>query len=433
MKTLELIKSFLRPQSEAVPLTNLASHVVIPQPMKTQAAAGANPLSEAKVRANRANAQLSSGPKDTTHSRFNALKHGLSARIPLPGQDTHKSQEFFRRAWLSLAPRNPIEEVYVLDLLNARLQEDTFLEVERTVLTRKPVSLPNHDERAYSFVHDPAGLRTLDQMSRHLAHLTLVTDKALRGLLRVRQENWGRPNDSGDVPAEPTAAGLDLDDKVTAENQPASGEPSFSPATLEDCLADTRIIFPGEDPQTFAALARDLWTTFRPANLLERFVACDFIQTHWRLERVVRIEDLLFERCAVSASGANCGVGFAFVQDAQRNQAFESLRHFEAVLRKRLEKRMTLWRKLRKQGWADSFLPNNQRPAEPQPSSNPTTVSSTCQLVSKQPGSEARPELLSVPGLVTASIGPSVDPLGPQANMPLVSHCPPPHHKPTPR
>lgn len=42
---------------------------------------GANGLtSDAKVEANRRNALKSSGPKDRSMTRFNALKHGLKAR-----------------------------------------------------------------------------------------------------------------------------------------------------------------------------------------------------------------------------------------------------------------------------------------------------------------------------------------------------------------
>ena len=78
--------------------------------------------------------------------------------------------------------------------------------------------------------------------------------------------------------------------------------------------------------------------------------------------RVLRIQRILMERSAVSASGHDCGLGFAFIQDSQRCQALDSLRQYEAVLRRRLEKRMSLWRKLRKQGWVSWVLSGGQPP-----------------------------------------------------------------------
>jgi hypothetical protein len=86
----------------------------------------AEPISEAKLNANRANAKLATGPKNTDRSRLNALKHGLSARLAWPGQDVLQDQEFFRRAWACISPRNPLEELYAANLLQTRLRENVF-------------------------------------------------------------------------------------------------------------------------------------------------------------------------------------------------------------------------------------------------------------------------------------------------------------------
>jgi hypothetical protein len=78
------------------------------------------------------------------------------------------------------------------------------------------------------------------------------------------------------------------------------------------------------------------------------------------------------ERCEISVSDYQLGFAFAFIQDSQWNQSLESLRQYEAALRKRLEKRMTLWRALRKQGWVDAILPNTPPSTEPTvPSTSP--------------------------------------------------------------
>src|SRR5258708_153711 len=137
--------------------------------MRTDPSAQPTRVSEAKLKANSANAKLANGPKDTTRTRLNAFKHGLSARIAWPSQDVLKDQEFFRRAWALLAPRNPLEGLYAANLLQSRLRENLFLEVERTVLTRRPVSPAPDDDLPYSFLHEPVALKTLEQLARHLA------------------------------------------------------------------------------------------------------------------------------------------------------------------------------------------------------------------------------------------------------------------------
>jgi hypothetical protein len=54
---------------------------------ETTQSAPKKPLSEAQLAARRANAQKSSGPKDTSNSRFNNLRHEMraSTRV-LPGE-----------------------------------------------------------------------------------------------------------------------------------------------------------------------------------------------------------------------------------------------------------------------------------------------------------------------------------------------------------
>src|SRR3954468_5592135 len=51
------------------------------------------PLSPAQLAARRANAQRSTGPKDTSRTRFNGMKHGMRAEtLILPGEDPQRYQ-----------------------------------------------------------------------------------------------------------------------------------------------------------------------------------------------------------------------------------------------------------------------------------------------------------------------------------------------------
>ena len=309
-------------------------------------------VSEAKLAANRANAKKSTGPslEGRRRTRFNARKHGLTGKCGLPGLDTPENRGFVRLGFNLIAPRNAVEATYVRSLLLSRLREELFLTIEREVFTRKPVPFEADDQRPYLFLQDPDSLRTLDALTRHLAHLTSASEKELLALLRVREEGWpeGSQSASGGS-AQPVE-----DDRATAtETEEATGDSIFLPGTLEYCQAQTSLVLPDESLRDYENLVRDLWATFAPANTLEGFVITDFIQGRWRLERILRIQGLLLERSAISSSGQNCGVGFAFINDSQGNQSLGSLRAYENVLRRRMDKRMALLRRLRNEGWAD--------------------------------------------------------------------------------
>src|SRR5439155_2755567 len=240
------------------------------------------PISDAKLRANRANAKLSTGPskEGQKRSRLNALKHGLAAQVPLLSQDLPRIQRFVDLAWARLAPRNPLEEVCVKHLLLTRLWEDAFIEVERTVLTRKPLLTAPDDERSFPFLNDPKALQALEHLVRHLAHFTLATEKELLELLRLRQEGWEVSREHGSQPpaiedllgAEPRALSAGV-----PPCQPDPGGRQFYPGSREDCLSEKRLILPGEDVQDYEALVDELWATFRPRNTLAGFTASDFI------------------------------------------------------------------------------------------------------------------------------------------------------------
>src|SRR5664279_3875076 len=105
--------------------------------METDQPTDGKAISQACLAANRENAKHACGPKNTERTRFNAVKHGLTARMAWRGQDPVRSERFFDYAWERLGPRNALEEIRVAELLRTREQEDVFLDVERTALTRQ--------------------------------------------------------------------------------------------------------------------------------------------------------------------------------------------------------------------------------------------------------------------------------------------------------
>ncbi len=94
----------------------------------TTATAEARTTSAARIEANRKNAQKSTGPRSQAgkeRSRFNALKHGMRAELPvLPGED----EEILRRrhdSWTAtLQPRDEVERYLVERAVNVSWQLD---------------------------------------------------------------------------------------------------------------------------------------------------------------------------------------------------------------------------------------------------------------------------------------------------------------------
>lgn len=76
--------------------------------------------SAAKIGANRRNALASTGPKTASgksHSRFNAVKHGIYATAPvLPGEDEHAYRELLRSYEEHFAPVGPVEAMLVREI-----------------------------------------------------------------------------------------------------------------------------------------------------------------------------------------------------------------------------------------------------------------------------------------------------------------------------
>ena len=74
--------------------------------------------SERKSKANQRNAQRSTGPRDTTRSRFNARKHGIfSSELLIEPGDKDIFEEFSNNLWQCLAPVGPLEELLLDQLI----------------------------------------------------------------------------------------------------------------------------------------------------------------------------------------------------------------------------------------------------------------------------------------------------------------------------
>jgi len=145
-------------------------------------------------------------------------------------------------------------------------------------------------------------------------------------------------------------------------NAKFSTGPRTVPGKAKSCLNSLKhgffaraVVLPGEDPAAYEALRDLLWSDLNPRNALEALWARDIVDTSWRLQRLGSIETAVFSRREVSFTGATCGAGFAFVNDAQSLGTFTKLSQYEAILTRRLHRAMEEFCRLREKGLGESF------------------------------------------------------------------------------
>jgi hypothetical protein len=102
-------------------------------------------MSSKKAEANRRNAQKSTGPKDTSKTRFNAIKHGLLSES-VNVYDAEILQPILERLRVELQPKTAVEDMYVdrIALYMTRLQRAASLSGEfmRAVNATRVQELP---------------------------------------------------------------------------------------------------------------------------------------------------------------------------------------------------------------------------------------------------------------------------------------------------
>lgn len=99
-------------------------------------------LSEQKLKANRNNAKLSTGPKDTARTKSNALRHGLFSKEALIGtgngpEDPLLLEELSNALWEDLAPMGALEEMLVQELTALSWRKRRLLKYESALASHQ--------------------------------------------------------------------------------------------------------------------------------------------------------------------------------------------------------------------------------------------------------------------------------------------------------
>jgi len=152
-------------------------------------------VSKKKLAANRKNAQSSTGPNDTTNTRYNALKHGISSEqaiVPtVDGNDAAKLYDERRNGlWQDLSPQGTLESALVDRIALSMQQHTRLLAYENAVIqlqaessSQRLVDLSQADRAIIERVE--ALLTKLDRPEE------LAEAADLTYLLAFLQEGWG--------------------------------------------------------------------------------------------------------------------------------------------------------------------------------------------------------------------------------------------------
>jgi hypothetical protein len=157
----------------------------------------------AKLAANRANALLSTGPADTTRTRFNGLAHGLTSKqTVLRGEDQQEYDAWSARLRQDLAPASPAEAVLADRVIAAAWRLQRFTRVESAFfndridafLKDNPQSDP--ESALANLFTDPAEMARMRLFLRYQTGVQREYDTAMRLFRHAKAENIRESNEN---------------------------------------------------------------------------------------------------------------------------------------------------------------------------------------------------------------------------------------------
>lgn len=172
-------------------------------------------ISKKKTEANRKNALKSTGPKDTSLTRLNALKHGiLSKELILEGEDEKALQQLGKRLRTELAPQTELENIFVDRIVSSTWRLRRAIQVERDYIQAECDDCKHDDwhgtQRSRNEIWNLVVGRELGQSTTWLNLLRYETTlekqiyKALHELMRLQSAR------QGEKPLVPIAIDVDI-------------------------------------------------------------------------------------------------------------------------------------------------------------------------------------------------------------------------------
>lgn len=145
--------------------------------------------SAAQIRANRANATLSTGPADTSRTRLNGLAHGLTSKQTVIRGESQKEYDTFRADLLkNLTPKSPVECVLAERVIAAAWRLKRFVRIETSFFNDRIDAFlednpdRNSDSALASLFTDPAQMSRMRLFLRYQTAVQREYDTAMREL-----------------------------------------------------------------------------------------------------------------------------------------------------------------------------------------------------------------------------------------------------------
>jgi hypothetical protein len=151
--------------------------------------------SPAQMTANRVNATRSTGPSDTSNTRFNSMSHGLAGKqTVIRGESQQEYDTFAAKLRKDLTPRSAIEGVLADRVIAAAWRLQRFTRVETSFfndridayLEAHPDSDP--DSALSALFTDPAGMARMRLFMRYQAATQREYDKAYKEFKAAQKE-----------------------------------------------------------------------------------------------------------------------------------------------------------------------------------------------------------------------------------------------------
>ena len=169
----------------------------------------------AKVESNRRNAQKSTGPKNTSLTRLNAMKHGiLSKEVLIDGEDKKALEALGKKLRLELAPDGELENILVDRIISSTWRLRRVIRTERDYIQAeyKDCKYDSFNDRERE--EDKAwNILVSRELGNNKAWLNLIRYetaiekqiyKALHELMRLQSEK------RGEKPPLPVAVDVDI-------------------------------------------------------------------------------------------------------------------------------------------------------------------------------------------------------------------------------
>ena len=156
---------------------------------------------DAQFEANRKNAQKSTGPRDTSKTRFNAIKHGvLSSQMHLSDEEWIEFQGLRDSLVEALQPKGILQEFALDELVSLRWRHRRLV-ANAEATSRSPKGMDG----------DVVGARmpfgdNLVHLQRYESHLTGRWDKLLKDYHSLGSIGYGRQPAEHAVPLKPPSA-----------------------------------------------------------------------------------------------------------------------------------------------------------------------------------------------------------------------------------